>query len=91
VVLLNFFTYIVECSDGSFYTGWTDDIEQRLAAHNSGKGARYTRSRGPVRLLTSWQFADKREAMSFEWSVKQLNRKEKLALIASQPAAPLQD
>ncbi|HEY9788928.1 MAG TPA: GIY-YIG nuclease family protein [Candidatus Obscuribacterales bacterium] len=77
-----FFAYIVECADGSLYTGWTDDIERRIAAHNAGKGARYTRSRLPVRLLNHWQFGSKGEAMSFEWHVKQMSRKEKLDLVA---------
>jgi putative endonuclease len=79
---LPFFAYIVECADGSLYTGWTDDIERRIAAHNAGKGARYTRSRTPVRLLNHWEFTSKGEAMSFEWHVKQLTRKEKLDLAA---------
>jgi putative endonuclease len=88
---VDFYTYVVECADGSLYTGWTDDIEQRIAAHNAGKGARYTRARGPVKLVTSWRFADKRAAMSFEWAVKQMSRKEKLALIVDQQSALPQD
>ena len=78
-----FFTYILQCADNSLYTGWTPDIEQRLLAHNSGKGARYTRARLPVQLVGKWQFDSKQEAMRFEWRVKQLSRQEKLALIAA--------
>ena len=75
------YTYIVRCADGSLYTGWTDDLEKRIAAHNSGRGAKYTRSRLPVKLVYSESFADKREAMSREWHIKHLTREEKLKLI----------
>ncbi|MCI6284947.1 GIY-YIG nuclease family protein [Selenomonas sp.] len=75
------YTYIVRCSDGSLYTGWTDDIEKRLAAHNSGRGAKYTRTRLPVVLVHLETFATKEEAMSREWHIKQLTRAQKLALV----------
>jgi putative endonuclease len=75
-----FTTYILECADGTLYTGWTDDIERRLQAHNSGCGAKYTRSRTPVRLLASWQFDSKQEAMRREYAIKKLPRAEKLKL-----------
>jgi putative endonuclease len=78
-----FITYILRCADGTLYTGWTTDIERRLAAHNSGTGARYTRSRGPVSLLASWQFGNKRDAMRKEYAVKKLTRAEKLGLVES--------
>jgi len=75
------YTYIVRCSDGSLYTGWTDDLDKRLAAHNAGKGAKYTRSRRPVTLVYHETFATPQEAMSREWHIKQLTRAQKLALI----------
>lgn len=77
----SFFTYIVKCADGSLYTGWTTDVERRLEAHNSGKGAKYTRNRGPVMLLASWKFASKVEAMQAEYAIKKLSRKKKLELL----------
>ena len=77
------FTYIVRCADGTLYTGWTDDIEKRLAAHNSGHGAKYTRSRRPVELVYQECFDTKEEAMSREWHIKRLSRAQKLALVAS--------
>lgn len=69
-----FFTYMVECADGTLYTGWTTDVEQRLARHNQGKGAKYTRARLPVRLKGFWSFQSKSEAMRFEHQLKQLPR-----------------
>lgn len=76
-----FTAYIVQCADGSFYCGWTNDLEARIAAHNSGRGSRYTRARLPVVLRAQWNFSSKREAMRFEWRLKQLTRQEKLALV----------
>lgn len=81
------YTYILRCSDGSLYCGWTNDIEKRLAAHNSGKGGRYTRSRCPVALVYLEEFETKQEAMSREWHIKQLTHAQKEALIASRYAA----
>ncbi len=75
------YTYIVRCADGSLYTGWTDDLEKRVAAHNAGKGAKYTRSRRPVELVYAETFSDAREAMSREWHIKHLTRAQKIALI----------
>ncbi|MDO4619154.1 MAG: GIY-YIG nuclease family protein [Lachnospiraceae bacterium] len=75
------FTYIVRCADGTFYTGWTVDLQKRLHAHNSGTGARYTRSRRPVELAYYETFATKQEAMSREAAIKKLSRKEKLRLM----------
>lgn len=74
------YTYIVECSDGTLYTGWTTNLEKRMAAHNSGKGAKYTRPRLPVRLIHWESFETKQEAMRREWEIKQLTRAEKLRL-----------
>ena len=75
------YTYILECGDGSLYTGWTNDLGKRVKTHNAGQGAKYTRSRLPVRLVYFEAFADKREAQSREWQIKQLTRAQKLALI----------
>lgn len=75
------YTYIVRCADDTFYTGWTNDVEKRVAAHNAGQGAKYTRPRRPVRLVYGEAFSTKEEAMRREWQIKQLTRREKLALI----------
>lgn len=77
------YTYILRCADGSLYTGWTNDLTKRLAAHNAGRGAKYTRTRRPVALVYWERFATKREAMAREWAIKRLSRGEKLALIRS--------
>lgn len=78
------YVYIVQCADGTYYTGWTNDLTRRLAAHNSGRGAKYTRGRGPVRLVFSEIFADKGEALGYEAALKKLSRIQKQNLIASQ-------
>lgn len=75
------YTYILQCSDKSLYTGWTNNLEQRIKQHNAGKGGRYTRSRLPVKLVYYEVFQTKEEAMSREWHIKQLSRKDKLELI----------
>ncbi len=75
------YTYMVACSDGSLYTGWTNDLEKRVRAHNEGKGARYTKSRRPVELVWHEAFPTKEEAMRREYEVKQLTRREKEELI----------
>ena len=77
------YTYILECADGTLYTGWTNDLKKRLAAHNAGQGAKYTRGRGPVRLVYYEAFADKEEALRREAALKRLSRAAKLALIES--------
>jgi len=77
------FTYILRCADDTLYTGWTNDIEKRLAAHQSGKGSKYTRVRLPVELVYLESLDTKEEAMSREWHIKQLSRQAKLQLIAS--------
>ena len=74
-------TYILKCNDNSLYTGWTNDITHRLKMHNEGKGAKYTRGRGPVELVYLEEFETKQEAMSREAKIKRLTRKEKLLLI----------
>lgn len=81
------FTYILVCADGTLYTGWTNDLEKRLAAHNAGTGAKYTRSRRPVRLLYYEAFRERCEAQRRECEIKRLPREKKLALVALQPQA----
>lgn len=75
------YTYILKCRDGSLYTGWTTDLERRLKEHNSGKGAKYTKSRRPVVLAYYETFDTKEEAMKREYAIKQLRRKDKLKLL----------
>ena len=75
------YTYILKCSDGTLYTGWTNDLKKRLAAHNSGNGAKYTRSRSPVKLIYFEEYETKQEAMRREVQIKRLSRSEKLLLI----------
>jgi putative endonuclease len=78
------FIYIAECADGSLYTGYTNDVVKRIAAHNAGKGAKYTRSKLPVRAVYSEEYETKSEAVRREARIKQLKREEKLKLIAGQ-------
>lgn len=75
------YTYMVKCSDGTLYTGWTTDLEHRVKAHNDGEGAKYTRSRRPVELVYYEEYATKVEVMKREYSIKQLTRKQKEKLI----------
>ena len=75
------YIYILKCNDGSLYTGWTNDLERRVKAHNAGKGAKYTKSRRPVELVYFEAFSTKQEAMRREWEIKQLSRVEKCKLI----------
>ena len=74
------YTYILLCGDNTLYTGWTNDIEKRLTAHNCGRGAKYTRTRLPVKLVYLEEHETKEQAMSREWHIKKLTREEKLAL-----------
>ena len=71
------YMYVVECRDGSYYTGYTTDIKKRLAVHNSGKGAKYTRSRLPVKLIYAEGFENKEAAMSAEALLKRKKRPQK--------------
>ena len=75
------YTYIVKCSDDTLYTGWTNDLERRLKAHNEGKGAKYTKVRRPVEIVYYESFETKQEAMRREYEIKQLTRKQKELLI----------
>lgn len=74
------YVYILRCRDGSLYTGWTNDIDKRLEAHNSGRGAKYTRGRGPVQLVHLETYATKEEAMKREAAIKKLPAEKKREL-----------
>lgn len=76
------YTYIIECSDGKLYTGWTNCIERRLSEHNSGTGARFTRGRRPVKLRYLEIFKTKSDAMKREAAIKKLSRAQKIQLIS---------
>ena len=74
--------YILRCGDGSLYTGWTNDLPRRLAAHQAGKGVKYTRYHLPVELVYQETHDTPTQARQREWALKQLSREEKLLLIA---------
>ena len=75
------YVYMLRCRDGSLYTGWTNDLEKRLKAHNSGSASKYTRTRLPAELVYFEEWESKEAAMSREWHIKRLSREEKLKLI----------
>ena len=75
------YTYILKCSDGSLYTGWTNDLERRVKVHNEGKGAKYTKSRSPVELVYYEEFLTKEEAMKREYEIKQFTRRKNEKLV----------
>lgn len=75
------YTYILTCADGTFYCGWTNDLDKRVKAHNAGQGAKYTKSRRPVALSYFETFQTKEEAMKREYAIKRLTRKKKEALL----------
>lgn len=75
------FLYILKCKDGSYYTGYTNDLEKRFKKHEEGKGAKYTRGRGPLKLVFQQAFPTKQEAMRMEFAVKKLNRAQKERMI----------
>lgn len=78
------YVYIVECSDGTFYTGWTNNLERRVEMHSKGIGAKYTKGRGPVRLVYHEIFDTKEAAMKREYQIKKLTKQEKILLIATE-------
>ena len=78
------YTYILRCSDGTFYTGWTNHLDERVRAHNEGRGAKYTRGRGPVELVYYECLETKEEALRREYAIKQMSRMEKIRLIEQQ-------
>lgn len=73
--------YILRCKDGTLYTGYTNNLEQRMQKHEEGKGAKYTKGRGPFQLIYIEKFMTKNEALKREYEIKQLTRKGKLLLI----------
>lgn len=75
------YTYILRCKDGSLYTGWTNDLENRLKMHNSGLGAKYTKSRGPCELVYFETFDNKNDALKREYAIKKLPKEKKEELI----------
>lgn len=76
-----YYVYILKCSDKTLYTGYTNDLDKRLAAHNSGKGAKYTKNRLPVEMIYFEEYEEKSEAMKREYAIKRLTRKQKEKLI----------
>lgn len=74
--------YVLECADGSYYAGYTNDLEKRLAAHNAGKGAKYTRAKGPSKLIHQEGYDTKPAAMKAEYAFKQLTKAQKIRYIA---------
>ena len=78
------YVYILRCADDTLYCGWTTDLKARLRAHNSGRGAKYTRSRRPVELIYVEEYEDRHDALSREWHIKRMRREEKEMLCKSQ-------
>lgn len=81
---MSWFVYILRCGDGTLYTGVTDDVQRRLAAHRAGKGAKYTRGRGPLELVYTQKQPDKSAALRREFQIKKLTRPQKERLISAQ-------
>ena len=71
------YTYMLKCKDGTYYTGYTNDLEKRVNAHNEGKGAKYTKGRGPVELIYFEEYEEKSIAMRREWEIKKLTKNQK--------------
>jgi predicted GIY-YIG superfamily endonuclease len=88
--VIDAWVYILRCRDGSLYTGWTTDLERRLARHRAGKASRYTASRLPVELVLELGMPDRSAARREEARIKQLSRAQKLALLAERPVPPEQ-
>jgi putative endonuclease len=80
---MTWFVYLLECSDGSYYTGITNNLDRRIKQHNKGKGAKYTKGRGPVILKCYLLVATKSEALKIEYKIKKLSRSEKLKYFES--------
>lgn len=78
-----YYVYLLRCADGTLYTGFTNDLARRLAAHNAGRGAKYTRGRRPVELVYWESLSNKSSALRREYAIKQLPRRQKLTLIQS--------
>ena len=77
------YVYMLRCADDTLFCGWTTDLEKRLAAHNSGHGAKYTRSRRPVVLVYSEEYENRHDALSREWHIKRMSREEKMRLMTA--------
>ncbi|MGD0319904.1 MAG: GIY-YIG nuclease family protein [Nitrososphaerales archaeon] len=82
------FVYVLQCSDGTLYTGYTTDVDRRLRQHNAGKGAKYTRSRAPVRLAFKERFRRRSDALRREFQIKRMSRSSKLLLCARYSSKP---
>jgi putative endonuclease len=76
------YVYVVECSDGTLYTGYTTDVERRVEEHNAGEGAKYTRGRTPVTVVHTEEFEERGEAMSREATIKEMSREDKKSLVS---------
>lgn len=85
---MNAYVYVLRCKDNSLYTGWTNDLRHRLEMHRSGKGAKYTRGRGPLVLVYVELLADKSEALKREAAIKAMTKQEKLLLIKNWHCQP---
>ena len=83
---MSWYVYMLRCADSSLYTGYTDDVERRLQVHSSGKGAKYTRSRLPVKLVYREAYTDKSDALKREYAIKHLSKAEKEALVGGKEA-----
>lgn len=75
------YVYILKCKDKTLYTGWTNDLEKRFKAHKEGKGAKYTRGRGPLELVYFEEYEEKSSALKREYEIKKMKRADKLKLI----------
>jgi putative endonuclease len=82
----NHYVYILECNDGTLYTGYTNNVQKRLQVHSSGKGAKYTRGRLPVTLIYEKQCANKSEALKEEYKIKRLSKQQKMTLVKMRDA-----
>lgn len=76
------YVYIIKCNDDSLYTGWTNDLEKRFKNHREGKGAKYTRGRGPLELVYFEEYETKVQAMKREYEIKKMSREKKIKLIS---------
>ncbi len=85
------YVYILECGDKSLYTGYTNDLDRRLKMHQKNKGAKYTRGRGPFKIVHVEEFQDKSEAMKREYAIKQLTKRQKMLLIQKEKGSEVID
>ena len=85
------FVYLLRCSDGSLYCGWSTDLEKRILTHQDGKGGRYTATRRPVRLAVAWETATNTQARSLEGRIKRLDVRHKRKLVAGTPLEEVLD